>query len=248
MRLDVDVIRQNRMTLESAAELNSLGIQIKARPFLAPPPLSSRTSALPVPSPARFSYPPAAPMNFITVRVSAGMYPRTRPLHLCMSTYNSWSFSRRIHAHSCVAYNELSLRRPERGKPRLLGRRIFRGTVRQKRNQCRRGRVEVHTGWFLRGPPRFKWWKLEFISNVARLATLRWRSYYNEIQYCQLCSYIHIYVYTQSKYYPRIDMCAVYPFFRVIFYYMNLPLDPKTPKYVLTRLFLSNSFFSRNGF
>lgn len=112
MRLDVDV---SRRWLSSAAELNSLGIQINA-PTISPP--FRHVFPLLPSSTLSFFHRLALPMlflsmNFITVRVSTGNVSVHMSLHLCMSAYNSWSVSQCIHVHSCTAYNALSLQRPE---------------------------------------------------------------------------------------------------------------------------------------
>lgn len=90
MRQDVDVTRQNRGWLSSAAELHSLGIQINAS-TLSPlfrhviPLFPSSTlilSLLLLSRPVSLAL--LLPMNFITARVSAGMYPRTcRCIYAC---------------------------------------------------------------------------------------------------------------------------------------------------------------------
>lgn len=127
-RLNVDVIRQCRGWLSSAAELNSLGIQINA------PILSSLFRhvfpAFPFLDPLSFFHVSLllallTPMNFITLRVSARERIRAHVAAFMHATYNSWSVS---PMHSCTAYDALSLQQ----RPKVadsLERRIFRGTV-----------------------------------------------------------------------------------------------------------------------
>lgn len=124
---------------DSRARPNSIHSEFKLR-LESLPPLSSRISRISLSLSLSFSSSlflfflvcfiraPSYGENFITVRVSAEMYPR--PRRRCTRTYNSWSFSR--HMHPCARCTALTMRLApftgESYRPRSLEGRIFRGT------------------------------------------------------------------------------------------------------------------------